>query len=110
MDFYYDSINMREPKMGAVVGGTFTPADTTSSMGATIDETTEVTTNFTGSSPQGIRFTADVSVGVFVEDITSYVENITDYVEDISLTSIGTATHLLINRLSGTPNVEVWGS
>jgi hypothetical protein len=110
MDLYYDSVNMREPKMGSVTAGVFTPSDTTSYMGVTIDEDTRVTTNFAGSSAKGIRFTADVSTGVFVEDITDLVGTITDYVEDLGTAGIGTSTHLLINLLSGTPNVEVWAS
>ena len=103
MDIYYDSIDMRYPKMGAVVGGVFTPADTTSFPGVVMDDSTKVTTNFTGTTPKGIRFLAQSRSGIRVFDID-------EYVFDIGTAGIGTANYLLINRLSGTPNVEVWAS
>ena len=112
MDFYYDSINMREPKMGSVTSGNFTPASTTDYMGVVMDDSYKVTTNFTGSSAKGIRFVADVRTGIHVFDIEEDVFDIDEYVFDMGTASIGTATHLLIHRLDSTnnPTVEVWGS
>jgi len=75
-----------------------------------MDDSTKVTTNFTGSSPKGIRFVAQSKSGIKVFDIDEYVFDIDEYVFDLGTAGIGTAKYLLINRLSGTPNVEVWAS
>ena len=110
MDIYYDSIDMRYPQEGAVVAGVFTPADTTSFPGVVMDDSFKVTTNFTGSTPKGIRFIAQSKSGTRFGDIDEYFGNIDEYFSDLGDAGIGTAAYLIIHRLSGTPNVEVWSS
>lgn len=112
MDIYYDSVNMRQLKEGYVVGGVFTPGVVTNNPGLVIDDCIKVTTNFAGSSPQGIRFIADTFSGKRVSQISESVGNLDQYVSQIGTAGIGSATHLLIHRLNSanTPNIEVWVS
>ena len=110
MDFYYDSINMRFPEKGSVTAGVFTPSDTTANVGLTMDDSIILTTNFAGTTPKGVRYTADSFAGTFVYNINEFLYDIDEYIYNIGSAGAGVATHLLISRLSGTPNVQVWAS
>jgi len=112
MDFYYDSIDMREPIMGSVAGGVFTLADTTLYPGLTMDDDIRVKTNFNGSTPKGIRFAANVVTSIRIYDIDESIWDIDERIYDLGATGIGSASYLLINRddPANNPEVEVWAS
>ena len=110
MDIYWDSINMRYPEKGSVSGGVFTPSDTTDEVGLLIDNSIELSTNFTGSTPKGVRFIADTFAGLSFSQITTRsFSELNERFSHIGIAGIGSADYVII-KCDDNPNVEVWAS